>query len=55
MLLALRERDADRRHLQVFARLARKMMSEEFRAELMSAATADAVVESLRRHLEGEA
>jgi PTS system fructose-specific IIA component len=52
VLLAMRESDAATRHMQVFARLARKMMSEAFREELISADGADDVVTLLRRHLE---
>jgi fructose-specific PTS system IIA-like component len=54
ILLALPE-SAAKQHLQVFARLARKLMNEDFRNELLGAADAAAVRACLQRHEIAEA
>lgn len=53
ILLAMRESGAgaQKRHLQVFARLARKLMNEEFRARLLGAEDARAVLDCLTQEL----
>jgi phosphoenolpyruvate-protein phosphotransferase len=52
ILLAMRESGAGgQRHLQVFARLARKLMSEEFRVRLLSAEDAREVLDCLTEEL----
>jgi fructose-specific PTS system IIA-like component len=52
ILLAMRESGAAaQRHLQVFARLARKLMSEEFRERLLRAEDARAVLDCLTEEL----
>ncbi|HWZ46414.1 MAG TPA: phosphoenolpyruvate--protein phosphotransferase [Candidatus Saccharimonadales bacterium] len=52
VLLAARESDTNGLHLQVFSRLARNLMEEEFRERLMRAERPEEVVEYLRRELE---
>jgi fructose-specific PTS system IIA-like component len=47
ILLAMRESAKDNTHMQVFSRLARKLMNEEFRARFAAAGDADAVLELL--------
>ena len=54
ILLAMRASAKDNAHLQVFSRLARKLMNEEFRARLTSAANADDVLSLLAASLEIE-
>ncbi|MDT7605299.1 MAG: multiphosphoryl transfer protein [Acidobacteriota bacterium] len=53
ILLAMRESDATaNRHMQVFARLARKLMDEDFRERLLSAEDAASVLTHLASELE---
>ncbi|HZQ90877.1 MAG TPA: phosphoenolpyruvate--protein phosphotransferase [Terriglobales bacterium] len=54
ILLALREADANRRHMQVFSQLARRLMSEEFRNGLAGLAEAGAVAAFLNQQLQVE-
>jgi len=54
ILLALPE-DAAKEHLQVFARLARKLMNEEFRNQLLSARDAAAIRSCLEQNVLAEA
>jgi multiphosphoryl transfer protein len=54
ILLALPE-NAAKQHLQVFARLARKLMNEEFRNEILGAADAAAVRSCMERNVIAEA
>ena len=42
ILLAARESDANARHLRIFSQLARKLMSDEFRSQLVQAQNEDA-------------
>jgi fructose-specific PTS system IIA-like component len=51
IMLAMPE-DAQREHLQVFAKLARKLMDEQFRAALHNAQSTSGVLELLQRELE---
>jgi fructose-specific PTS system IIA-like component len=44
ILLAARESDANGRHMQIFSQLARKLMSEEFRSQLVQAEDPNAVL-----------
>lgn len=52
ILLAVRESRANGIHLQVLSRLARKLMDEEFRTQLLSLNDANAMVSHLSRELE---
>lgn len=52
LLLVVPSSDAAGSHMRVFAKLARKLMHEEFRARLMGAATAEDVEACLRIELE---
>jgi multiphosphoryl transfer protein len=54
ILLAMRESAKDNTHMQVFSRLARKLMNEEFRAQLASAREVAAVIELLATTLKAE-
>jgi fructose-specific PTS system IIA-like component len=47
ILLAMRASAKDNKHMQVFSRLARKLMNEEFRAKLIDARDADTVLRLL--------
>src|SRR5579862_802592 len=47
ILLAARESDAGHEHLRVFSRLARNLMDEEFREQLLQADSADSVLSVL--------
>ena len=47
ILLAMRASAKDNTHMQVFSRLARKLMNEEFRAQLTAAKNADEVIRLL--------
>lgn len=47
ILLAMRESARDNAHMQVFSRLARKLMNEDFRAQLTGANDADSVLKLL--------
>lgn len=51
ILLAMPE-DGAEEHLKVFARLARRLMNEDFRSGLAAAGTADTIVRFLQRELE---
>lgn len=51
ILLAMRESAKDNTHMQVFSRLARKLMNEEFRARLSKAKTAEEVLTLLSAEL----
>jgi fructose-specific PTS system IIA-like component len=52
LLLALRQSIGDARHMQIFSRLARRLMEEEFRAHLVNLHEPDAVMDYLTRTLE---
>lgn len=47
ILLAIRESGRDDAHMRIFSKLARKLMHEEFREQLLGAQTSDAVVSFL--------
>jgi fructose-specific PTS system IIA-like component len=51
ILLAMRASDEDGTHMKVFAKLARKLMHEDFRARMLSAPDADAVVACMTEEL----
>src|SRR5690606_36915667 len=51
ILLAMREADAERLHMQVFAKLARRLVHEEFRARLRAAPDAASIVDLLREEV----
>ncbi len=51
ILLAMRESAKDNTHMQGFSRLARKLMNEEFRAQLIAAQVSESVVELLSTEL----
>ena len=52
ILLAMRESDEDGTHMKVFSRLARKLMHEEFRGQLMAARDSNAILKYLAEQLE---
>jgi fructose-specific PTS system IIA-like component len=52
IMLTLNKHAADDQHMRIFSRLARRIMHEEFRNQLISADTADAVVALLKHELE---
>ena len=52
ILLAVRESDPNNSHMQVLAKLARKLMDEQFRTELMHLDNADQIAEFLSKQLE---
>lgn len=52
LLLAMPAEGDGRRHLKVFANLARRLMNDDFRAGLRTAGSADAIVKFLSRELE---
>jgi len=52
ILLAIRESDTDGVHMKVLSTLARKLMHEEFRADLLAACDSDAVLRCLAKELE---
>ena len=52
MLLAVRESDADNNHMKVLAKLARKLMNEEFREQMLARLDSRAVLTYLARQLE---
>ena len=52
ILLALRETDTNVRHMQVFAKLARKLMDEQFREELGRLEDADAMLNCMAKELD---
>jgi fructose-specific PTS system IIA-like component len=52
VLLAIRQSGGDVRHMQIFSKLARRLMDEEFRAHLLSLNEPKAVVEYLAKTLE---
>lgn len=52
IMLTLNKHAAGDQHMRIFSRLARRIMHEEFRQQLVSADTADAVVALLRHELE---
>lgn len=52
VLLASRRSDANGAHLKVFSRLARRLMDQEFRDQLLGAAEAGSIVTILRDELE---
>jgi len=52
ILLALRESEADSKHLQVFSKLARKLMNEEFRNRLLELADTAALISFLSNKLD---
>lgn len=52
ILLALRETDTNVRHMQVFAKLARKLMDEHFREELRRVGDADAMLNFMSKELD---
>lgn len=54
ILMAMRESDPGNTHLQVFSRLARKLMHEEFRGKLLRSKDAKALVAQLAEDLEIE-
>jgi len=51
ILLALRETDTNIRHMQVFAKLARKLMDEQFREELERLEDAGAMLKYMAKEL----
>jgi fructose-specific PTS system IIA-like component len=51
ILLAVREADPDDTHLKIFSKLARSLMHDEFRARLLAAPDADAVLGCLAEEL----
>jgi phosphoenolpyruvate-protein phosphotransferase len=51
ILLAVREADPDETHLKIFSKLARSLMHDEFRARLLAAPDADAVLQRLAEEL----
>ena len=52
ILLAVRESDADNNHMKVLAKLARKLMNEEFREQMLARLDSRAVLTYLARQLE---
>lgn len=52
VLLAMRNSEIANRHMQVFSRLARKLMNEDFRHHLLAAETAEQVTAYLAQQLE---
>jgi len=52
ILLAVRESDGNDAHLRVFSRLARNLMNEEFRQQLLEAEDRDAVLSRLTEELD---
>lgn len=52
ILLAVRESDKDDAHMKVFAKLARRLMHEDFRGRLLAAADREAVLRRLEEELE---
>jgi fructose-specific PTS system IIA-like component len=52
VLLAIRQSGGDVRHMEIFSKLARRLMDEEFRAHLLSLNEPKAVVEYLAKTLE---
>ena len=52
ILLAVRESDANNSHMQVLAKLARRLMNESFRQELGSLERSPEIMEFLSRELE---
>lgn len=53
ILLAAREPDSNGAHLRVFSKLARSLMNEEFRDQLLQAHDREAVLSQLNREFEG--
>jgi phosphoenolpyruvate-protein phosphotransferase len=51
ILLAIRESDPDDTHMKVFAKLARKLVHEEFRERMLAAAHPEAVLQCLAEEL----
>ena len=52
IFIAMREPQADNDHMQVFSRLARKLMNEEFRKQLLAASDSHQMVQYLGEQLE---
>jgi len=52
ILIAMREQQPTNGHMQVFSRLARKLMNEDFRESLLSLVTAPELIEFLAQQLE---
>jgi fructose-specific PTS system IIA-like component len=55
VLIATRDSDTSGAHLQVFSRLARKLMNEDFRQYLLAAGSAGQITEYLAQQLESHA
>lgn len=49
-LIGVPEKEAGNTHLQILAKLSRKLMKEDFRAELNQAESADDLIELLKNH-----
>src|SRR5262249_44491420 len=53
ILLAVRESDSNGAHLRVFSKLARNLMNEEFREQLLQAHDQEAVLARLKQEFDG--